>query len=225
VIVLPDEGGDYPPDLVVGCPGGPRFPISALDGIATIGPDDPDGMLAAIEPFLASGEGDFWPQEGWQLLHQTASSAILVTSSEGNLAFMYLERRGDQWAWSGSSINDVPCELQYTIPLGLNTVEWRPDPAAPAPGPDTSVLGVLITEGECVSGREIGDRLVGPQVVMTDADVRIAFAAEPPPGDAHTCQGNPESAYLVALPEPLGDRRIIEEMSIGLYLDDYLAGG
>lgn len=221
VIVPRDENGEYPPDLIVTCPSGPEFPISALDEINLIGPDDPAGMLTAIEPFLGSEEGQFWPQEGWQLLHQNSQEAILVTPFEGNLAYMFLDREGDEWAWSGSSINGNPCELQYTIPAGLNTVEWRLDPSATEPAPDTSQLQVLLTERECASGQEIGDRLVGPQVVMTDTEVRIAFAAEPPPGDVHTCQGNPETPHTVELPEPLGDREIIEAMSIDISLEDY----
>jgi hypothetical protein len=223
VIVVPDEKGEYPPDLIVACPSGPSFPISALDDIADISADDdPDGMLAAIEPFLDSEEGSFWPQQGWQLLHQSPREAILVTPSEGNLAYMHLDREGDEWVWSGSSINGNPCELQYGVPASLNTVEWRLDPSAPVPGPDATDLHVLLIERECVSGQEIGDRLVGPQVVITDTEVRMVFAAEPPPGDAFDCQGNPETPYTVELPEPLGDREIIEGMAIGISLEDYL---
>jgi hypothetical protein len=222
VIVVPDENGEYPPDLIVTCPSGPSFPISALDDIADIGADDPDGFLAAIETFLNSEEGVFWPQESWQLLYQGPQEAILATPYEGSLAYMFLDRVGDEWVWSGSSISGSPCELQYAVPADFNTVEWRLDPSIPEPGPNDTELHVLLTERECVSGQEIGDRLVGPQIVLTEADVRIVFAAEPPPGDAFNCQGNPETPYTVELPEPLGDREIIEAMGIGISLEDYL---
>jgi hypothetical protein len=222
VIVVPNENGEYPPDLIVTCPSGPSFPISALGAIADISPDDPDGMLAAIEPFLDSGEGAFWPQEGWQLLYESQREAILVTSFEGNLAYMFLDRDGDEWVWGGSSMSGDPCELQYALPADLNTVEWRLDPSAPEPGPDTTELNVLLTERECVSGQEIGDRLIGPQIVITDTDLRMVFAAEPPPGDAFNCQGNPESPYTVMLPERLGDREIIDGPAIGIRLEDYV---
>lgn len=222
MIVVPDGNGEYPPDLIVTCPGGPSFPLAALDDIADIGADDPDGMLAAIEPFLDSEEGAFWPQEGWQLLHQSPMEATLVTLFEENVAYMFLDREGDGWVWSGSSMNGNPCELQYAVPASLNAVDWRLDPSFPAPGPDALELHVLLTERECVSGREIGGRLVGPQVVVTDTDVRLAFAAEPPLGFGFTCQGNPETPYTVELSERLGDREIIEAMAIGISLEDYL---
>jgi len=223
VIVPPDENGDYPPDLLVTCPSGPRFPLGAIYEIELVGPDDPDGLLAAIEPFLSSEEGPHWPQEGWQLLHRTAEQATLVARSNGTLAYMFLDREVDAWKWGGSSLSGSRCDLQYAIPAGLNTVGWRLDPAVSEPGPLTTELHVLLTERECVSGQAIGDRLVGPQVVMTDTEVRLAFAAERPPGDAHTCQGNPETSYVVELPEPLGEREIIQSMSIGILLEDYVS--
>ena len=223
VIVVPDQNGAYPLDLIATCPSGrPSFPISALDDIAVINADDPDGMLAALEPFLDSEEGVFWPQDGWQLLHRGAQEAILVTPFGGSVAFMFLDHEADGWVLSGSSSHGRPCELQNAIPANLNTVEWRLDPSAPAPGPDATELHVLLTERECVSGQEIGARLVGLQLVITHTDVRMAFAAEPPPGDAFTCQGSPETPYTVQLTEPLGEREIKEAMSIGLRLEDYL---
>ena len=167
VIVTPDENGEYPPDLIVTCPHGPRFPLGALDRIAPISDDDPDGMLAAIAVFLDSEEGAFWPQEGWQLLHQGAQEAILVSRFEPGLAFVFLDKDQNAWVWGGSSIPAVPCDLQYTVPAGLHHVEWRLDPSVPDPGPHDTELRVVLTESACVSGQKIGDRLLGPQTVIT----------------------------------------------------------
>jgi len=223
VIVLPGPDEGFPPDLVVACPGGPSFPIDALDQIRLLDDGDREGFLAAVEQFLENEEGQHWPQEGWSLLHEDDQSAILVASTgERKLAFMFLTREAGDWVWSGSSIDGNPCELQFTVPAGLNTVEWRLDPSAPAPGPEDDTVSVLITERQCVSGQEIGDRLLGPQVVMTDSEVLIAFAAVPPPGDFFTCQGNPETAYLIELSEPFGDRELVKGLDIGISLEEYL---
>jgi hypothetical protein len=110
--------------------------------------------------------------------------------------------------------------LHYVGPDGLNTVDWRLDPEAP---PDAdATLEVLVTERQCVSGLPLGNRLRGPQVVMTADAVHIAFAAQPPPGNAFTCPSNPEARVTIELPEPLGDREIIEGLAIGIDLEDYL---
>ena len=57
---------------------------------------------------------------------------------------------------------------------------------------------------------------------MTADEVRVAFAAKPPPGQDFTCPGNPEIPLTVELPEPLGDRIVVEGLAIGINLEDYL---
>ena len=53
-------------------------------------------LATAIEPFLASGEGEFWPQEGWQLLHSDQENAQLVakTGDDWPLLLGQLGQRG-----------------------------------------------------------------------------------------------------------------------------------
>lgn len=222
VIVPPDDSGAFPDDLVVSCDGA-RFPIGALETIRPLSESDPEGLRDAIEPFLSSGEGEFWPQDEWQLLHMANDHAQLVAkTTDGTLAFMSVTKDGSGWSWSGSSMAGEECRLTFVVPDDLNTVEWRPDHHAPGLTADSTEVAVILNERECVGGIEIGDRLVGPQVVMTDTQVFIAFAAERPPGDAFTCQGNPDTAYLVELPEAIGDRELVEGMEIGITLDDYV---
>jgi hypothetical protein len=57
---------------------------------------------------------------------------------------------------------------------------------------------------------------------MTPTQVFVAFAAQRPEGDAFDCQGNPETAAVVELPEPLGGREIVEGLEIGIDLADYV---
>lgn len=217
VIVPPGPDGLLPDDVIVGCPSGPDFAFGALE---RIGPPDPD-MEEAMRPFLENEEGVNWPQEGWLLLEERENDAVLVNGGNEAFSFMYLTREGGSWSWSGASAGG-PCPLQYAVPEGLNTVEWRLDPAAGSTAPESTTVAVLLTERECVGGQEIGDRLIGPQVVLTATELRIAFAAQPPPGDAFDCQGNPETPYTVTLPEPLGERQIFEGLATGLSLNEFL---
>ena len=60
----------------------------------------------------------------------------------------------------------------------------------------------------------MGERLLGPQVVETDHDVRIAFAAIPLVG-AQNCPGNPPTAVSITLERALGDRVLIDGLLIG----------
>jgi hypothetical protein len=207
---------------MVGCFAGPIFPFGALEQVAPLAEADPGGVAAAIATFLESEEGGYWPQEGWQVLHVTANEILLANEdAQGGISFMNVSNDGSGWTWSGAS-SGGECPLEYAPPQGLGAVDWRLDPSGPPLTAESTLVSVLLTERSCVSGQEIGDRLVGPQVSMTDTEVRIAFAAEPPPGDAFDCQGNPETPYLVELPEPLGGRRVIEGNRIGRSLADYL---
>ena len=221
VVLIPGEG-QLSPDLIVSCHAGPSFPLAALDRIVPLSEGDPGGVTEAIALFLESAEGQYWPQDDWQILHTTQNEILLVHKGDGGgLAFMNVSNGGDGWKWSGSQ-SGGPCPLEYTVARGMNAVDWRLDPSASAPTPESIEIAVLITERECVSGQEIGDRLVGPQIVMTELVVRIAFAAEPPGGTAFDCQGNPETPLLVVLPEPIGERELVEGAGIGIDLEAYL---
>lgn len=220
IIVPPDEDGNLPSALWVGCESGPQFQVSDLEEVVPLVEQDPGGVSEAIEAFLSNGEGQYWPQEDWLILRETEDEILLVHQDIESLSFMTVNRRDGEWEWSGSQ-SGGPCPLHYLVPDGLNVVDWRLDPDA-ALDPSGTTLEVLVTERACTSGQEIGDRLVGPQVVMTEDAVRIAFAAEPPPGNAFTCQGIPEAPVTVELPEPLGDHEVIEGLAIGIDLEDYL---
>lgn len=205
---------------LVGCgAGGPTFPRSALDTLHAAPAPDGD-MAEAIEPFLASGEGDFWPQEGWRVLSATGLTAVLVADHDSQLWFQTLEQRGGQWVWSGSSATGE-CPLRIPPPVGFNTVEWRLDPDRAAPTPSSTEIDVLVLETECASGQAVGDRLVGPEVAVTATEVRVGFVAEAQDGDS-TCQGNPETPVRIPLDGPLGERDVVDAFDLGEDLRAYL---
>ena len=223
VIVPPGIDGELPSDLIVDCASGPSFPMSALGDIRPLEGNDPGGVAEAIDTFLSNEEGQFWPQEDWLILHMSEDEMTLVNKVDsGELAYQFLTSDSDAWVWSGASINGNPCDLQYAIPEDLNEVEWRLDPSGGELTPQSTKIDMLLTERECVDGREIGDRLRGPQIVMTETEVMVAFAAVPPTGDYFTCPGNPDTPYRLELPEPLGNRELVADRSIGISLEDYL---
>jgi hypothetical protein len=222
IVVAPDGNGHYPDDLRVTCSSG-VFPISALDNIRPLEDADPGGVTEAIAPFLEGEEGKFWPQEGWQILYETDDRIHLIAKTDqGTLAHMQVSAEGSGWTWAGASLAGDPCELQFVVPEELNTVDWRLDPEGEPLSASTVEFGVILTERPCVDGREISDRLLGPEIVMTETRVFVAFAAERPEGDAFTCPGNPDMPYVVELPQPIGDRELMEGLNIGITLEDYL---
>lgn len=221
VIVPPGEDGTLPAELWVGCWTGPYFQVSDIGEIEPLATADPGGVAGAIDPFLSSEEGVFWPQEGWLILRASEDEVLLVNRGADGLAFMNVNRVDEAWRWSGSQMGGS-CPLHYAVPEGLNAVDWVLDPSSLPLDPEATSLQVLATERECVGGQEMGDRLLDPKVVMTTDEVRVVLAAEPPPGDAFECPGNPETRVSVELPQPLGIREVVEGYEVGLDLEDYL---
>lgn len=211
-------------NIEVQCPNGPSFPASALDDIPLIADSGLAGVDEAIESFLSSGEGDFWPQDGWRVLHATEDQVQLVhlSPADRTLSFMSVEGSAGNWKWVGAS-GASPCPLKTTLPEGLGAVEWELDPSAPAPGPESTSVTLLATERSCRSGQPMGDRMRGPEIVVTDEAILVVLAAVPPDGDFFECPGNPSRSVLIKLGEPLGDREIRDGLDTGADLADFIS--
>ncbi len=227
VIVLPDANGDLPPDTVIGCMSDLSFPYSALvDNHPFLADRDMPEVEEAIRPFLESQKAaDYFPQDGWRVLDQTADRVILAYSagsvSEVTVAFMTVEKRDGTWVWAGASSGDG-CPLATTIPKTLSTVDWRLDPSAAPLTAESTTIRVLATELACTGGKAMGDRLLGPEVVVTETEVRTAFAAQPLDGEAHECPGNPDQPVAIELSGPIGDRQLVDGLALGVSLEDIL---
>lgn len=85
---------------------------------------------------------------------------------------------------------------------------WALDPDAEITG-ETTEFTAWVTERACASGRSSEDRIGGPDIQLSDDAVILSFGVVPLPG-AQDCQGNPPTAVTVRLPEPLGDRRLLD---------------
>ena len=76
-------------------------------------------------------------------------------------------------------------------------------------GAETTEFTAWVTEVGCASGRSSADRIGGPDIQISDDTVMVTFGVVPL-GGAQECQGNPPTAVTVRLPEPLGDRRLLD---------------
>lgn len=213
------------PDPIVSCPAGATFPLSAIDAIAPIS-EAPSGVENAMRTFLDDEEGAFWPQDGWQILHQTADRVLVVhvgdrsTAAAAGLSFMTLEAVDDTWVWAGASAR-ADCPLQFQLDPGLGVVEWVLDPDQPNPGPKDTAVSLLATERACASGQPMDDRLSEPVVLADESQVSVTFSVVPLDG-GQDCPGNPPTAIMVELGEALGERRLVDGRSVGVALEEIL---
>ena len=233
-------------DQVVSC-SGRAFPLGALENLTPL--QDLPEVEAAIDEFLSSGEGDFWPQDGWHVVDvsETALLAIILQSEaqvrqdaeERGVGATFDDGFGDgiddtislslqsvdfvegSWRWSGSSSGE-DCVLETLLPEGFGRVEWELESEAPAPNAASTTLNLSATEQDCVSGQAMGERLQPAWVTETETTVFITLAAIPPEGDAFDCPGNPSQSVTVELASPLGDREVVDGQQTAGRLSDYV---
>jgi hypothetical protein len=169
--------------------------------------DDP--AAAALRDHLASGmETDFLPATGWIEAVRTESQVLFIAPVEGGVARVDMELDAGQWRASGWG----GCTLRPEIPLGTNIATFRVAPGETLT-PETTELDVLVTEVECNSGEDARGRVREPAVIRSPESVTVIFTVVARPG-GHDCQSNPETPFRLVLPEPLGDRVLLDGSQI-----------
>lgn len=184
------------------------FDLALLDqpGGAENG-DDP--AAAALREHLASGiETEFLPAAGWIEAVRTDSRVLFIAPSEGGLARVDMQIEGGQWRASGWG----GCSLRPEIPLGMNIATFRVAPGETLT-PETTDVDVLVTELACNSGEDARGRVQEPAVIRSADSVTVIFTVVARPG-GHECPSNPATPFRLALPEPLGDRVLLDGSSI-----------
>jgi hypothetical protein len=188
--------------------GGPPFPadLFALPGNAHL-EDDP--ATEALRAFLASDsvEADILPETGWYVLTRSADEVIWVAHVAGRdpgFATATVRHVDGRWQIDGFA----QCH-PTVVTGGLGLATWSLDPAAPSPGPEASSFIALVTERDCASGQPPGDRLLPPSIIYESNRVLVIFTLRPQSGN-QDCQGNPSTPVTVELPEPLGNRQLLD---------------
>lgn len=192
------------------------FPESALTGRAPVA-DSAHPAAAAMGRFtgddgsVPGAESDQDRRlEDWIVLDIGSDRALFGKFGDGLEATASVVGTGSTWEVEGWSFG---CELRVGLPRGLAAVEVFLDPASP-PRPEDSGITVLVSELACAGGEEMGDRLLGPQVVEDAGQVLLAFAAVARSLGDQDCPGNPRTAVTVELARPLGNRTVLDGMSL-----------
>lgn len=211
VIQFPGDDGTYPASTPVMC-NGLQFELGDLDALTPVDEVEP-GLRSVLDGWLANPEGQYLAQDGWVLLHGDTKRATFIHIGDDGVSFVGAEMGVNGWIPAGSG-GGGPCDVRIIPPAGVGEVEWELDPSAPAPASTATQLRLVATERACASGQEMGDRLLGPQVVETPDAVLIAFGVIAQPG-GQDCQSNPATPVVVDLESPLGDREIRDGTVIG----------
>lgn len=180
------------------------FPNSAL----VAPPTDVNGAGPPLEAFRES-------LMIYQDLYGNLAALPWVLVVEDDYGATFLARQGERWleapvfagsdGWVPGTIDD--CTPREFTASDYGAIEWRLDPAFPAPTAATVEIHVLVTETACANGEPPLGRLVPPLVTYSASNLHISVGVRPLGGPAN-CPSNPSLPVTVVLPEPLGDRSL-----------------
>lgn len=206
-----NEGAPPPastgPDLVT-CVG-PTFPAETFDAPADAEMREGAEGNALRQAIKGEPFGDD-PPTGWRELGRTEDEVAFAAGEPPVLGgYVVLRRNGEEWVYSqsGSSCIVQPYRKGFTM------ARWGLHPDAAPVSASTDALDVLANDQTCASGVGPEERLTEPAVEVTPQAIIITFASRPPDG-AQNCASHPPARRQVQLPEPLGNRDLLDG---GLY--------
>jgi hypothetical protein len=202
------SGPDEPEPAVsrVSCGNGPTFDVAVLDrpGAAEQGADP---AAAALRAHVAGGgvETDWLPDAGWIEAARSGTAVLyLARGQDDSLYQVSVELVEGQWrvgGWGG-------CQVQPDLPTGVGRARFRIAPGA-AVEPDATEIEILVTEMACNSGQAARGRILPPHLILGAENVLVIVTVRAR-GGGQDCQSNPETPFLLELPEPLGHRLLLD---------------
>jgi hypothetical protein len=188
-------------------------PVSVFGGPA----DAEHGSLPAeraLRRSLARRTIPWVRQHNWRLAAETHRLAEFITGrlgyrggydEETELETMSFQRTRRGWKWTGYGGG---CTLS-SIRQNRTAITWSlaEDQLLT---PSTRRVRVDLGAGECDSGRSQNDRLQKPEFREQNGKLLMSLWLRPLPPGGYTCQGLIETPVTIKLPEPLGERELMD---------------
>lgn len=185
----------------------------AFAGLGVDAPRDAEDLEGpegdAFRSALRRYADDFQGAVDWRVAGRTDDAVLFLGQFPAMVppgwASIVVERTTDGWQlaqWGG-------CDPRILIAPDLGPADWWLDPAAPAPTADATQVQVLVLETRCSGGATAEGRVAAPVIVTTPSAVTITIGVRPVEGDV-SCEANQPTPDTIALPEPLGDRQLLD---------------
>jgi hypothetical protein len=207
-----DAAGVPVPGRVSCGPVAPSFPLAVLEQVGEVDPgfDEPGAiLLATLRETEGLPEGERLPARGWIRAVQTEDVVLFVARGEhAQWSMVKVQLRDGVWGFDASG----QCRLQPELPVGVGLAVFR----LAAPGevePGATTVDLLVTETVCNSGEDARGRVRVLDIAPADETVTVVLGVVPRPG-GHECPSNPETPFTLQLPEPLGDRVLLDGSSV-----------
>jgi hypothetical protein len=144
---------------------------------------------------------------GWRVLERSDSEALFSRGTPPAFLTVVVRKEGRRGRWSVLGISREP-QLR-AVHDGIRASSWRVDPNHP-PAPEDTDISVLVTEQTFATGKFAHGRLLAPEVYLGEREVVLRCYVRPLSGWQNRNVMNRETPVTVVLPEPLGNRELID---------------
>jgi hypothetical protein len=220
--VLDPRPGPRQPELISDG-GGLPFPPAALAGSpGLLDPEDPAvrALIAQISPqpgptraFRAPWKQDSEAPapappslEGWRLLTRSDDEVLFARGYPPQLLTVAVQQNARRRTWKVTGVSRAR-PLRATRD-GIRASSWRLDPSHEVE-PHETTLRVLVTERTFSGAQRAHGRVQAPDLYVNPEELVLTMFVTPKPG-FQARSPNPETPVRVALPHPVGPRRLID---------------
>jgi hypothetical protein len=180
------------------------FPPSALDGPAGE-LDREDAASSALIKLLARQKTPAGPA-GWRVLARTDDEVLFGHVRPSGLVTVTMRRGSRREGWLSLAVNR-DAALRTTRD-GVRASGWRLDRTR-EPGPQDTVLRVLVKEQTRAGGARADGRLQTPDLHAREGELVLTMFVTPRGGIQQYSSGV-ETVARIELPEPLGGRTLVD---------------
>lgn len=208
-VLLQPRTTAYDPNLISDGAGLP-FPPSALGSQADqLEPDDPavGALIAQIARQKPSpGASSMSNLDRWRVLARADDEVLFGFGFPPRLVTVAMRRDARRDTWTALAVS-TGRPLRATRD-GIRASSWRLDPTH-QPNPEDTIVRVLVTEQTSAGGKRADTRLLAPDIHVGAEELTLTMFVTPRPG--YQMQSpNPETPARVALPSPIGIRRLVD---------------
>ena len=199
--------------------------VAAVDGLATTSFDPQDGSGIGVTELVGMSDppgertiafGRVGPDPAGVRLGLADQSSVTSAVANGWWLAWWPGSRAVSSITAvdanGGQLGSAPAPTGE-VESRLGPASWWLDPTALAPNPDATTIPIKVLEQACASGDANGlDRLDAPDIALTDTSITVKLSIRRLPG-AQDCQGNAPFSFNLDLPEPLGNRALLDGSS------------
>jgi hypothetical protein len=149
--------------------------------------------------------------DGWRVAARTDDEVLFARGRLPKLVTVAVRRESRRRTWTCIAVSSG--RPLRTIREGIRASGWRLDPTH-EPDPAQRELRILVTEQTWAGGNRADDRLLAPDLHVGEEELVVTMFVTPRPG-FQIRSPNPETPARVALPCPVGSRRIIDGALFG----------